>query len=388
MAKILSLVILAKLLLTYGQESHLFNEPSGNQESDKENPNYSYGYDVADTLTGDIKTVWEAKDGDSVKGHYSVLEPDGSIRTVEYSASPQHGFTATVNNDDTQPLQINDEAVMADKALRDYDRYYDFSEDADTDVPFKSTEKKKRRHPYESIFDDYTFVKRPKHPIDYEPTEYSHSFSIKHPHEELTPEATSHIGFKFDPNCKNKNKKQKYPYSKTAESDYRKQKYPPISSSDTYANDFDKYMSEASNMEMEKVVQRYKQNNDKFKPSKPDEYEWPSYKHGYPNIPPSESSYPDYDAPRPKKKYKPQKKPDYYEPDELDDYILVPKKKLRKPSRIIDHPEYNTGYDEEFDDTYDDDRYHKPPRTSNQNEVVKKIVKKQPTINIFDIFDI
>lgn len=34
----------------------------------QESPSYSYGYGVADTHTGDIKTVWEAKEGDTVKG--------------------------------------------------------------------------------------------------------------------------------------------------------------------------------------------------------------------------------------------------------------------------------------------------------------------------------
>lgn len=36
----------------------------------QENPSYSFGYGVADTHTGDIKTVWEAKEGDTVKGNF------------------------------------------------------------------------------------------------------------------------------------------------------------------------------------------------------------------------------------------------------------------------------------------------------------------------------
>lgn len=34
----------------------------------KETPVYSFGYGVADTQTGDVKTVWETKEGDTVNG--------------------------------------------------------------------------------------------------------------------------------------------------------------------------------------------------------------------------------------------------------------------------------------------------------------------------------
>lgn len=45
-------------------------------------PQYSYNYGVVDELTGDVKSQHEIRDGDIVKGQYSLLEPDGSIRTV------------------------------------------------------------------------------------------------------------------------------------------------------------------------------------------------------------------------------------------------------------------------------------------------------------------
>lgn len=31
-------------------------------------PSYSYGYGVQDAKTGDLKTAWEEKEGDTVKG--------------------------------------------------------------------------------------------------------------------------------------------------------------------------------------------------------------------------------------------------------------------------------------------------------------------------------
>ncbi|ODM95896.1 Cuticle protein 19.8 [Orchesella cincta] len=44
-------------------------------------PQYNYGYSVSDALTGDSKTAHETRDGDVVQGQYSLVEPDGSIRT-------------------------------------------------------------------------------------------------------------------------------------------------------------------------------------------------------------------------------------------------------------------------------------------------------------------
>lgn len=46
--------------------------------------------------TGDIKSQWEHRDGDVVKGQYSLVEPDGSIRTVDYTADDHNGFNAVV----------------------------------------------------------------------------------------------------------------------------------------------------------------------------------------------------------------------------------------------------------------------------------------------------
>lgn len=44
-----------------------------------------------------MKSQWESREGDGVvKGHYSVLEPDGSIRSVDYTADAKNGFKAVV----------------------------------------------------------------------------------------------------------------------------------------------------------------------------------------------------------------------------------------------------------------------------------------------------
>ncbi|XP_059477963.1 cuticle protein 7-like [Neocloeon triangulifer] len=59
-------------------------------------PNYSFEYGVADPHTGDKKSQSETRHGDVVKGHYSLVEPDGTTRTVHYTADPHNGFNAQV----------------------------------------------------------------------------------------------------------------------------------------------------------------------------------------------------------------------------------------------------------------------------------------------------
>ncbi|KAE8751105.1 Cuticle Protein CPR RR-2 4 [Frankliniella occidentalis] len=66
------------------------------------NPSYSYSYDIQDALTGDSKGQQETRQGDVVQGSYSVVDPDGTRRTVEYTADPVNGFNAVVHK---QPLQ-------------------------------------------------------------------------------------------------------------------------------------------------------------------------------------------------------------------------------------------------------------------------------------------
>ncbi|KAL9902450.1 cuticle protein 7 isoform X1 [Glossina fuscipes] len=59
-------------------------------------PKYAFNYGVADHTTGDVKSQHETRDGDIVKGQYSLVEPDGSVRTVDYTADPVNGFNAIV----------------------------------------------------------------------------------------------------------------------------------------------------------------------------------------------------------------------------------------------------------------------------------------------------
>ncbi|EAT39207.1 AAEL008967-PA [Aedes aegypti] len=59
-------------------------------------PKYKYEYGVKDYHTGDHKSQWEHRDGDVVKGGYTLDEADGTKRVVEYYSDKHHGLTAHV----------------------------------------------------------------------------------------------------------------------------------------------------------------------------------------------------------------------------------------------------------------------------------------------------
>lgn len=47
-------------------------------------------------MTGDYKSQVESRRGGVVRGQYSVIDPDGTKRIVDYTADPIHGFNAVV----------------------------------------------------------------------------------------------------------------------------------------------------------------------------------------------------------------------------------------------------------------------------------------------------
>ncbi|EDV93730.1 larval cuticle protein A2B [Drosophila grimshawi] len=66
-------------------------------------PQYKFAYDVQDSLSGDSKSQVEERDGDVVRGEYSLIDADGYKRTVQYTADSINGFNAVVNR---EPLNI------------------------------------------------------------------------------------------------------------------------------------------------------------------------------------------------------------------------------------------------------------------------------------------
>jgi hypothetical protein len=59
-------------------------------------PSYKFEYGVKDPKTGDHKSQWETRDGDVVKGEYSLDEADGTKRVVSYTSDKHNGFQAVV----------------------------------------------------------------------------------------------------------------------------------------------------------------------------------------------------------------------------------------------------------------------------------------------------
>ncbi|XP_037928056.1 larval cuticle protein A2B [Teleopsis dalmanni] len=62
-------------------------------------PQYEFHYSVHDIHTGDVKDQFEHRRGEYVTGRYSLIEPDGQRRVVDYSSDPLLGFTAQVRRE-------------------------------------------------------------------------------------------------------------------------------------------------------------------------------------------------------------------------------------------------------------------------------------------------
>ncbi|CAB3243090.1 unnamed protein product [Arctia plantaginis] len=75
--------------------NHDEEEYDGHDE--QAHPKYDFAYSVSDPHTGDHKSQHESRDGDAVHGSYSLVQPDGSVREVEYTADDHNGFNAVVH---------------------------------------------------------------------------------------------------------------------------------------------------------------------------------------------------------------------------------------------------------------------------------------------------
>lgn len=79
---------------------HFFNfidEKHHHQHHDK-NAYYKFEYSVNDKKTKDVKHQKEELHGDKIVGEYSLLEEDGNVRTVKYTADWKNGFRAQIHN--------------------------------------------------------------------------------------------------------------------------------------------------------------------------------------------------------------------------------------------------------------------------------------------------
>ncbi|CAG9784934.1 unnamed protein product [Diatraea saccharalis] len=379
MAKALVLTVLLANLLTLNCQEEVHRENKLEQTiATGENQSYSYSYGVADSRTGDVKTVWETKEGDTVKGHYSVVQPDGSTKTVEYSAGPNTGFTAVINGDNEQNSESSN-FNREERVMREYD-YYE-----DEDPEYYPKQRIKNKAQFDN-FRDYSKKRPSYYPHDLESSDFTHSYSIKHPYDQYPAE--SHVGFNVDPNCKKhkKGNNDNNVFTSILDTNENKQPY------NDYKDDFEKF----ENFEFEKRPNPFRAG---YKGSKYEDTNKPasSNKHNYPALPDApipEKFYSDDIPPRPKKKHRPNKRPEFNS-DDMDDYILVPKKKYRTPPKDDDYnhdsyDDYRPHYPSEEDSN--DNRYHHSLHGSHshvQKEIIRKVVKKRkPVINLLDMFDI
>ncbi|KAK3926856.1 Cuticle protein, partial [Frankliniella fusca] len=79
-----------------GVASLLRDEARGDPFFD-DNPQYDFAYRIHDEETGDAKDQSEERRGDAVHGSYSVVDPDGTLRVVRYTADDANGFNAVVS---------------------------------------------------------------------------------------------------------------------------------------------------------------------------------------------------------------------------------------------------------------------------------------------------
>ncbi|CAG9565977.1 unnamed protein product [Danaus chrysippus] len=73
---------------------------------------YEFQYSVHDEHSGDVKQQQESREGDVVHGSYSLVQPDGVHRIVEYSSDAHNGFNANVRYEG-QPIQAPVPAKIA-----------------------------------------------------------------------------------------------------------------------------------------------------------------------------------------------------------------------------------------------------------------------------------
>ncbi|KPI98035.1 Larval cuticle protein A3A [Papilio xuthus] len=78
-------------------------------------PSYQFGFDVNDDQYTNYQNRKEQRDGDVIKGSYSVVDSDGFVRTVTYTADPKEGFKAEVSRKPTDIVKCFSHTILGDK---------------------------------------------------------------------------------------------------------------------------------------------------------------------------------------------------------------------------------------------------------------------------------
>uniref|UniRef100_T1J919 Uncharacterized protein n=1 Tax=Strigamia maritima TaxID=126957 RepID=T1J919_STRMM len=115
---------------------------------------YQFKYLVSDDKTYNYQTRDEVKDGKTVHGSYSLVEPDGSTRIVKYTAD-EYGFHAQVENDKA-PAYGNDykpDYKPAYKPSHDYKPSYDYKP-----YPYQPSYDQKPSYPHQSAYPVHSYA--------------------------------------------------------------------------------------------------------------------------------------------------------------------------------------------------------------------------------------
>ncbi|XP_069705122.1 cuticle protein 7-like [Periplaneta americana] len=92
----MKVVCLVAMLAVSTLSVPVYEEHQQVEQEHYEPAHYEFKYAVKDEHTHDIKEQYEKRDGDKVEGYYSLVEPDGTIRTVKYTSDKHVGFIAQV----------------------------------------------------------------------------------------------------------------------------------------------------------------------------------------------------------------------------------------------------------------------------------------------------
>ncbi|XP_053689287.1 cuticle protein 19-like [Sabethes cyaneus] len=85
-------IIVLVACLAVVASAQFYGGDQGHHEDYHTYPKYKYEYGVKDYHTKDHKSQWEKRDGDHVKGQYTLDEADGTHRIVDYSSDHKTGF--------------------------------------------------------------------------------------------------------------------------------------------------------------------------------------------------------------------------------------------------------------------------------------------------------
>lgn len=75
--------------------------PEDEENDNNPNAQYQFSFDISDDESTNYHNRKEQRDGEKISGSYSVVDSDGFIRTVTYTADPEQGFKAEVSREPT-----------------------------------------------------------------------------------------------------------------------------------------------------------------------------------------------------------------------------------------------------------------------------------------------